>query len=116
MSSGRLRGPARPESSAIHPSPRDIVSRGRADNPVPRRFPGRLRACVGLQVAGGELQQLRRWVPIVLLVTGTRLPAQSAVTIPASSALYDRLESVSALFPVAGVFLGERPLSRREVL
>jgi len=55
-------------------------------------------------------------VPIVLLVTGTRLPAQSAVTIPASSALYDRLESVSALFPVAGVFLGERPLSRREVL
>lgn len=55
-------------------------------------------------------------MPIVLLLIGARLPAQSAVTVPASSALYDRLESVSALFPVRGMFLGERPLSRRELL
>ncbi|MGH7678163.1 MAG: capsule assembly Wzi family protein [Gemmatimonadaceae bacterium] len=43
------------------------------------------------------------------------LQAQPAATIPASSTLYDRLEAVSAFFPVRGLFLGERALSRREV-
>jgi len=51
----------------------------------------------------------------VLLLCGTRLSAQSAATVPASSGLYDRLESVSAFFPVRGLFLGERPLSQREI-
>jgi hypothetical protein len=41
--------------------------------------------------------------------------AQEAATIPASSGVYDRLESVSAYYPVRGLFLGERALSRREV-
>jgi hypothetical protein len=35
--------------------------------------------------------------------------------VPASSGIYERLESVSAYFPAKGTFLGERPLSRREV-
>jgi hypothetical protein len=43
------------------------------------------------------------------------LRAQSAATVPASSALYDILESISARFPARGTFLGERSLSRREV-
>jgi hypothetical protein len=51
----------------------------------------------------------------VLLVWSAPLSAQAAATIPASSGVYDRLESVSAWFPARGVFLGERPLSRREV-
>jgi hypothetical protein len=59
--------------------------------------------------------QIRRSLPILLLVVATRLPAQSAATVPASSAVYERLESVSAWFPARGVFLGERALSRREV-
>ena len=41
--------------------------------------------------------------------------AQPAATVPASSQLYDRLESVSAYYPGRGLFLGERALSRREL-
>jgi len=36
--------------------------------------------------------------------------------VPASSGVYDQLESVSAFFPVRGLFLGERPMSRRDVI
>jgi hypothetical protein len=64
---------------------------------------------------GGELKQLRRWTAGVLLVTAGQVRAQSAATVPASSDVYERLESVSAHFPVRGLFLGERSLSRREV-
>jgi len=35
--------------------------------------------------------------------------------VPASSSLYDRIESVSAWYPMRGVFLGERPSSGRDV-
>lgn len=52
---------------------------------------------------------------MVLFLCGAQLHAQAAATVPATSGIYDRLESVSALFPVRGVFLGERPLSRREL-
>ncbi len=62
-----------------------------------------------------ELRQVRRSAALVLLLCGARLGAQSAATMPASSGLYDRLESVSAYFPVRGLFLGERSLSRREI-
>lgn len=55
-------------------------------------------------------------VLLVLLMPGAQLNAQSAATVPASSGLYGRLESVSALFPARGVFLGERALSQREML
>lgn len=50
-----------------------------------------------------------------MLLSAAPLVAQSAATIPASSGVYNRLQSVAALFPVKGVILGERPLSRREV-
>jgi hypothetical protein len=59
--------------------------------------------------------QVRRFVASVLLVAGARVGAQSAATVPASSTIYDRLEGVSALYPVRGLFLGERALSRREL-
>lgn len=52
---------------------------------------------------------------MLLLSCGSALRGQSAATVPASSGVYDRIESVSAWFPARGVFLGERPLSRREV-
>jgi hypothetical protein len=52
----------------------------------------------------------------VLLLIAARSEGQGAATIPASSALYARLEAVSALIPVRGLFLGERPLSRREAM
>lgn len=52
---------------------------------------------------------------VLLLLAGTQLRAQAAATVPASSAIYDRLESASALFPTRGVHLGERSLSRRDV-
>ena len=45
-----------------------------------------------------------------------RLHAQVTATVPASSGVYDQLESVSAFFPVRGLFLGERPMSRRDVI
>ncbi|HEU4997043.1 MAG TPA: capsule assembly Wzi family protein [Gemmatimonadaceae bacterium] len=67
-----------------------------------------------MRVSEDELRQLRCWSALLLLA-GARLDAQAAATVPASSALYDRLESVSAYFPVRGVFLGERPLSQRDV-
>ena len=65
---------------------------------------------------GEELIQLRRWRALVLL-TGLPLVgnAQSVATAPASSGLYDLLESVSARFPRHGVFLGERSLSMRQL-
>ena len=50
-----------------------------------------------------------------MLLLGVPLRAQPAATVPASSPLYDRLEAVSAFFPIRGLALGERPLSRREV-
>lgn len=34
---------------------------------------------------------------------------------PASSAVYDRLETISAWYPVRGLFLGERPMSMRDL-
>lgn len=67
-----------------------------------------------MRVSEDELRQLRCWSALLLLA-GARLDAQAAATVPASSALYDRLESVSAYFPVRGAFLGERPLSQRDV-
>jgi hypothetical protein len=63
----------------------------------------------------GELKQLRLWSAVVPLLFAMPLRAQQAATVPASSSVYDRLESVSASFPSRGVFLGERPLSRREL-
>lgn len=50
----------------------------------------------------------------LLLVSAAPLIAQS-VTVPASSAVYRRLEAVSALYPVRGLHLGQRPMSRREL-
>lgn len=61
-----------------------------------------------------DLNQLR-WLAGLLLAWPVTLGAQAAATVPASSLIYDRLESVSAYYPTQGVFLGERPLSRREV-
>jgi hypothetical protein len=58
------------------------------------------------------LTQHRRW-SILALLASTPLAAQSE-TIPASSAAYDRLEAISAYFPAAGVFLGERGVSARQ--
>lgn len=42
--------------------------------------------------------------------------AQRAATVPASSGLYDRLESVTAFFPMRGVTFGERAMSRGNAL
>jgi hypothetical protein len=42
--------------------------------------------------------------------------AQSAATVPSQSSSYDRLESLSSLLVPRAVFLGERPLSQRELL
>jgi hypothetical protein len=66
------------------------------------------------RVCGGNLKQLRRWCAVALL-TGTRLGAQFPATVPASSGIYDRLEAISAHYPTRGVFLGERPLSLRQL-
>jgi hypothetical protein len=44
------------------------------------------------------------------------LRAQSTATVPASSAVYDRIEAVSAWYPVRGLFLGERPMSVRDAV
>jgi hypothetical protein len=52
---------------------------------------------------------------VLLLLAGSQLRAQAAATVPASSEIYDRLESVSALFPTRGVHLGQRSLSRRDL-
>ena len=52
---------------------------------------------------------------VLLWAAAQPLVAQSAATVPASSAVYDRLEAVSAFYPVRGLFLGERALSRREL-
>jgi hypothetical protein len=54
-------------------------------------------------------------VAALLVAVGAPAHAQRAATVPASSGIYDRLESVSAYFPVAGVTLGERALSRLEI-
>jgi hypothetical protein len=62
------------------------------------------------------VQQIRALVIASLLAAAAPSAlAQSAATVPSSSALYDRIEAVSAFFPARGVFLGERALSRREV-
>jgi hypothetical protein len=61
------------------------------------------------------LNQHRRWITPLLLAVPVALRAQPAATVPASSGVYDRLESISAYYPARGVFLGERSLSRREI-
>ena len=61
------------------------------------------------------LNQHRRWITPLLLATPLALHAQPAATVPASSGIYDRLESITAYYPVRGMFLGERGLSRREI-
>lgn len=48
-------------------------------------------------------------------MSAARLHAQGAATVPASSGIYERLEAVSALVSGRSVFLGERPLSQREL-
>jgi hypothetical protein len=50
---------------------------------------------------------------LALLVASSSLQAQSAV-VPSSSRIYDRIEAISAFFPSAGVFLGERGASTRQ--
>lgn len=60
----------------------------------------------------GFLRELRAWLP--LLLVGAPLTAQS-FTVPSSSDMYRRMEAVSALFPIRGLHLGQRPMSRREV-
>lgn len=50
-----------------------------------------------------------------MLLLAASAHAQGAATVPASSEVYGTLESVSALFPRRGVFLGERSLSRRQI-
>jgi hypothetical protein len=62
-----------------------------------------------------ELTQIRLWSALVPLLFALPLRSQQAATVPAWSSAYERLESVSASFPARGVFLGERPLSRREL-
>ncbi|HYC52245.1 MAG TPA: capsule assembly Wzi family protein [Gemmatimonadaceae bacterium] len=62
-----------------------------------------------------DLNQHRLWCALAPLLAAASALAQPAATVPASSQIYDRLESVSALYPVKGVFLGERALSRREL-
>src|SRR5688572_7605220 len=61
------------------------------------------------------LNQHRRWITPLLLAVPAALRAQPAATVPASSGIYERLESISAYYPARGVFLGERSLSRREI-
>ena len=75
----------------------------------------RLRAFDGASIRGGALSQLRGWRWLVPLVVSRVLDAQGAATVPASSLVYDKLESISAYYPVRGVFLGERSLSRRQI-
>jgi hypothetical protein len=62
-----------------------------------------------------RLTQHRLRIAALLLAIGGPVHAQRAATVPASSGIYDRLESVSAYFPVAETTLGERGLSRREI-
>lgn len=58
-----------------------------------------------------QLTQLRAVTALLLtLAPGAR--GQGAATVPASSGAYDRIESVTAWFPLRGVSLGERALSR----
>ena len=57
-------------------------------------------------------RQIRRGAILALLLASP-LVAQSE-TVPASSGLYERLEAISAFFPAAGVFLGERGISARQ--
>jgi hypothetical protein len=59
------------------------------------------------------LPQHRGWV-VAALLASRPLSAQSEA-VPASSALYDHIEAISAFFPAAGVFLGERGVSARQV-
>ena len=63
----------------------------------------------------GALKQLRWWC-VTLPLAATPLFAQQSITVPASSAVYERLEAVSAWYPARGIFLGERPMSRRDLL
>ena len=53
---------------------------------------------------------------MLLLICGGALRAQSAATVPASSGIYDRLESVTAYYPTDQLPLGVRPLSRAELV
>jgi hypothetical protein len=62
-----------------------------------------------------SLRQHRLRIVALLVTLGAPANAQRAATVPASSGIYDRLESVSAYFPVSGITLGERALSRLEI-
>ena len=64
---------------------------------------------------GVRLRQHRLRIAALLVAIGAPAQAQRGATVPASSGIYERLESVSAYYPVAGVTLGERALSRREI-
>lgn len=61
------------------------------------------------------MPQLRRWRWLAPLLVAQVLHAQAAATVPPSSTVYDQLESISAYYPVRGLFLGERSLSRRQI-
>jgi hypothetical protein len=60
------------------------------------------------------LRQVRATCALLLVCAGGA-GAQRALTVPASSPVYDRLESISALVPVKGLHLGMRPMSRQEL-
>jgi len=60
--------------------------------------------------------QVTRGLTLLLLCCAARVRAQPTATVPASSEIYDRIEAVSAWYPVRGVFLGERPMSVRDAL
>lgn len=66
-----------------------------------------------MQVRVSVSRQTRAWLVLVLLGAGA-LEAQS-FTVPPSSDVYRRIEAVSAFFPVRGLHLGQRPMSRREL-
>jgi len=53
-----------------------------------------------------------RLAALALLLNGVMARAQSAATVPASSDVYERLEAVTAYYPVTGLHLGNLPMSR----
>jgi hypothetical protein len=61
--------------------------------------------------------RLRQVTTLLLLVLALapQLGAQRAATVPPTSGVYERLESVAARFPARGVHLAHRPLSRTAV-
>jgi hypothetical protein len=69
----------------------------------------------------GAADQTRRSNAVLLLliaiqlVLPVRLVAQDAATVPSSSDVYDRLEFLAARLGTSRVFLGDRPMSRRQI-